>query len=91
MKTISVRLENKEYDELDEMLDSMGMTKQTFYETYTKAALRTRKIPFAIEAPLDPFYSEENQNRLKHSINQESEGKVVTKTMETLEAMGADE
>ena len=36
---------------LDEMLSAIGQTKQTFYETYTKTALRLRRIPFIIAAP----------------------------------------
>lgn len=34
------------------MLDAMGQTKQTFYETFTKTALRERSIPFIIKAPI---------------------------------------
>ena len=40
MKTISIRLEDSIYEELGKMLDEMGQTKQTFYETFTKTALR---------------------------------------------------
>lgn len=91
MRTISIRLDDTDYELLDEMLESMGQTKQTFYETYTKTALRLRKIPFVIEAPLDPFFSESNQARLQHSFQQEKDGKLVKKTMEELEEMAADE
>lgn len=91
MRTISIRLSDTDYEKLDEMLESMGQTKQTFYETYTKTALRLRKIPFTIEAPLDPFFSESNITRLKHSFQQETEGKVVRKTAAELEAMAGDE
>ena len=63
----------------------MGQTKQTFYETYTKTALRLRRIPFTIEAPVDPFYSESNMARLRHSFKQAEEGKVISKTMAELE------
>ncbi len=52
MKTISIRLEDSIYEELDEMLDAMGQTKQTFYETFTRTALRERSIPFIIKAPV---------------------------------------
>ena len=52
MKTISIRLEDSIYEELDEMLDAMGQTKQTFYETFTRTALRERSIPFIISAPI---------------------------------------
>ncbi len=91
MRTISIRLDDADYAMLDEMLTSMGQTKQTFYETYTKTALRLRRIPFIIEAPLDPFYSESNMNRLQHSFQQEKEGKVIKKTMAELEEMAGDE
>ena len=48
MKTISIRLEDSIYEELGNMLDEMGQTKQTFYETFTRTALRERSIPFII-------------------------------------------
>lgn len=51
MKTISIRLEDTIYEELSEMLNAMGQTKQTFYESFTRAALRERSIPFIISAP----------------------------------------
>lgn len=53
MKTISIRLEDSIYEELGEMLDEMGQTKQTFYETFTRTALRERSIPFIISAPVN--------------------------------------
>ena len=91
MRTISIRLNDTDYEMLDEMLESMGQTKQTFYETYTKTALRLRKIPFTIEAPLDPFFSDSNMTRLKHSFQQEADGKVLKKTAAELEAMADGE
>ena len=91
MKTISIRLEDKDYDLLNEMMQNMGQTKQTFYETYTKTALRLRRIPFMIEDPIDPFYSESNMKRLHHSFRQAEEGRTITKTMDELEAMALDE
>lgn len=91
MRTISIRLNDNDYDMLSEMLESMGQTKQTFYETYTKTALRLRRIPFVIEAPQDPFYSESNMECLRRSFRQAEEGKVVTKSMEELEEMAGDE
>ncbi|MCI9596890.1 MAG: antitoxin [Firmicutes bacterium] len=51
MKTISIRLEDTIYEELNEMLNAMGQTKQTFYESFTRTALRERSIPFIISAP----------------------------------------
>jgi DNA-damage-inducible protein J len=90
MKTISIRLDDDDYTELDGLLDDMGMTKQTFYAVYTKTALRERRIPFTIAAPQDLFYSEENQKRLKESVAQAKQGKIVTKSLEDLETMAND-
>ena len=87
MKTISIRLEDKDYEALNAILSDMGQTKQTFYETYTKTVLRERRIPFIISAPADPFYSESNMRRLKHSFRQAESGDVIVKTMDELEAM----
>ena len=52
--------------------------------------MRLRKIPFIIEDPIDPFYSESNMARLNESEQQYRDGRVVVKTMKDLEAM-ADE
>ena len=90
MKTVSIRLNDYDYDMLSEMLRNMGQTKQTFYESYTKTALRLRKIPFLIEDPIDPFYSDSNIARLKESEQQYRDGRVVVKTMEELEAMAIE-
>lgn len=61
MKTISIRLEDSIYEELGEMLDAMGQTKQTFYETFTRTALRERSIPFIIKAPLPDVHTDNNR------------------------------
>ena len=87
MRTVSIRLEDNECEELDSILQQMGQTKQTFYETYTKTVLRLRRIPFIIEAPRDPFYSSANMIQLAKSEQQLREGKYVVKTIEELEAM----
>ena len=60
MKTISIRLEDSIYEELSALLDAMGQTKQTFYETFTRTALRERSIPFIIRAPLTNTHSNNN-------------------------------
>lgn len=91
MRAVSIRLNDNDYDTLNELPESMRQTKQTFYETYTKTVLRLRKIPFTIEAQADPFYSDSNMARLKHSFQQAKDGEVIVKTMEELEAMAEDE
>lgn len=65
----------------------MGMNISTFYSIYTKKALRERRIPFSIEAPLEPFFSESNMTQLQKADQQVKDGKVVVKSMAQLEAL----
>ena len=51
MKTISIRLDDNIYNELDSMLEGMGQTKQTFFETYARTVINEGCIPFIIKAP----------------------------------------
>ena len=90
MTTISLRFDDEMKKELDEMCDEMGMNLTTFFMIYAKKALRDRKIPFDITAPIDPFYSERNMQQIRKADDQVRAGKVVRKTIEELEAM-ADE
>ena len=87
MTTVTLRFDDEMKRDLDKMVDEMGMNLTTFFMIYAKRALRDRKIPFEITAPVDPFYSDTNKARLRESEQQFLEGRIVTKTMEELEAM----
>lgn len=87
MTTISLRFDDETKRELDEMCEEMGMNLTTFFMIYAKKALRERRIPFEIAAPVDPFYSETNMAHIEKAARQVAEGKVVVRTMEELEAM----
>lgn len=87
MTTISLRFDDDMKKELDDMCDEMGMNLTTFFMVYAKKALRERRIPFDIAAPIDPFYSEMNMKQIRKADNQVRNGKVIIKTMEELEAM----
>ena len=80
MKTISIRLEDSIYEELDAMLDAMGQTKQTFYETFTRTALRERCIPFIIKAPLSGTHTN-NNSKLEAFARLEAYRKAATETI----------
>lgn len=86
MTTVSLRLDDNMKKELDEMCDSMGMNITTFFMIYAKKALRDRKIPFELSAPVDPFYSDSNMAQIRRAEKQVAEGKVVNKSLEELEA-----
>lgn len=87
MTAVTVRLEDKDKQALDEMCSEMGMSISTFFVIYAKKAIRERKIPFEISAPLDPFYSASNMQALQESEQQYHDGKVIKKTIEELEAL----
>lgn len=87
MTTVSLRIDDKTKKELDAMCEEMGMNISTFFMIYVKRALRDRKIPFEIVAPIDPFYSKQNMEHIEASSQQIKEGKVVVKTIQELEAM----
>ena len=90
MTTVSLRLEDSMKKDLDEMCSEMGMNITTFFMVYAKRALRDRKIPFDISAPIDPFYSKSNMSQIEKAAAQVEAGKVVTKTMEELEALAGE-
>lgn len=81
MKTISIRLEDTIYEELNEMLDAMGQTKQTFYESFTKTALRERSIPFIISAPAKAK-SKGERDKLAAFARLEASRKLFSESME---------
>ena len=87
MTTVSLRFDDEMKRQLDEMCDEMGMNLTTFFMIYAKKALRDRRIPFEVAAPLDPFCSDSNMEQLRKADQQVRNGQVVVKTMEELEAM----
>ena len=90
MTTVSLRFDDEMKKQLDEMCDEMGMNLTTFFMIYAKKALRDRKIPFDIAAPLEPFYSEANMAQIRKADEQVRNGNVVVKTMNELEAMESE-
>ncbi len=75
MSTITLRIDDEEKKRLDMALDNIGMNISTFYAIYTKRFLADMKIPFEIKYnETDPFYSDENQARLKGSIDRLEKG-----------------
>ncbi len=84
MTTISIRLEDSDKKELDKILSEMGISLSTFYSIYTKKVIRDREIPFKLEAPIDPFYSESNMKQIDKSYNEYLEGKELKKSPKDL-------
>lgn len=90
MTTVSLRFEDTMKRELDEMCSEMGMNLTTFFMIYAKRALRDRRIPFDLTAPIDPFYSKVNMSQIEKAAGQVEAGQIVTKTLEELEALAGE-
>ena len=61
MTTITLRISDEDKEELDEVVEAMGMNLTTFYMVYTKRVLRERRIPFDISALIDEEESKKEE------------------------------
>ncbi len=85
---INFRIDENTKKQLEEICNELGITMSTAFNMFVKKVIREKRIPF--EVSIDPFYSETNINAINESIKQLKEGKVITKTMDELEAMADD-
>lgn len=65
-KTMTVRIDANDKTNFDNFCKSVGLTPSAAINLFVKKTLRERRIPFEIDD--DPFYSIENQERLKKNI-----------------------
>ena len=75
MATVSIRMDDSTKTAFEGFRDSIGLTVSAFFNMTAKVALRENRIPFEVKA--DPFWSEENQEFLKKSLQQAKEGKLT--------------
>ena len=72
--TINLRMDADLKRNMEAICKAMGMNLTTAFTIFAKKVTSERRIPFEVSAPEDPFYSEENQARLKKSIAQLESG-----------------
>ena len=84
---VNIRMDETLKKQVEELFDEFGINMTTAITMFVKSVVRERKIPFEISAPEDDFYNEYNQAIIKKSIQELKDGKVITKTIEELEAM----
>ena len=73
MATVSIRMNDDTKIAFEEFCKSIGLTVSSAVNMFAKITLRENRIPFEISG--DPFWSEENQTRLRESIKQLESGK----------------
>lgn len=65
MAQISLRIEDDVKKKAEQVCADIGMSLSTAINIYLKKLGREKRIPF--EVAVDPFYSQENMDRLKKS------------------------
>ena len=74
--TVSVRMDDALKQDFDRVCNDLGLSMTTAITMLAKKMTREKRVPFDVS--IDPFYSEENMARLRHSIAQmESTGGTV--------------
>ena len=68
LATMSVRVDAQVKKQVESFCSDVGISPSAAVNMFFKAMLRENRIPFEIRR--DPFYSEENQARLRKSIAQ---------------------
>lgn len=71
---INIRMDKQLKEQFDKFCTDIGMSMTTAFCIFAKKAVREQKIPFEITAG-DPFYSEQNIERLKRAVLELEEGK----------------
>jgi len=82
---VNIRIDEDVKKSMEEICKELGITMSAAFNIFARKMSREKRIPF--EVSIDPFYSDSNIKVLNESIQQLKEGKVVTKTIEELEAM----
>ncbi|MCH5257823.1 MAG: type II toxin-antitoxin system RelB/DinJ family antitoxin [Lachnospiraceae bacterium] len=73
--TITVRVDELDKANFDAFCSNVGLNTSTAINLFVKAVLRENRIPFEIAQIQDPFFSEENLNYVKKSVQELRSGK----------------
>ena len=84
MKLVNIRMDEDLKKEMEIVCNDLGINITTAFTIFAKKLTREKRIPFSVS--IDPFYSTENIKALQESVSQVNDGKVITKTLEELEA-----
>lgn len=66
---VNIRMDEDLKKQAEQLFAEFGMNMTTAFTIFVKAVVRERRIPFEISAPIDDFYNDYNQARLKKSID----------------------
>jgi DNA-damage-inducible protein J len=72
-KTVSLRIDEKLYKEFAEFSERIYVPVSALFSAFAAKTVHEQRIPFDLS--IDPFYSTENQRRIKAAIEQLESGK----------------
>lgn len=84
MTQISLRVDEQVKERAEQVCADIGISMSAAITIFLKKMGRERRIPFEVSA--DPFYSDENMERLRISIAQVEAGVSTLKEHELMEA-----
>lgn len=67
---VNFRMDEDLKRDLDKFCSEVGMNMTTAFTMFAKVVTRDQRLPFEVSTVGDPFYSTENQARLRKSIAQ---------------------
>lgn len=87
MANVNIRVDDALKQEAEGIFEALGLSMSAATNVFYKQVVRYGGIPF--ELRIDPFYSFENQARLRKSIEafESGKSKLVSKTISELEEM----
>lgn len=77
---VNFRMDSEEKRSFEEVCEQLGLTITSTLRMFAKKVIREKRIPFDValeKEKSDPFWSEENQSRLRESIKHAKEGKLT--------------
>ena len=75
MATVSIRMDDDTKAAFEGFCNSVGLSVSAAVNMFAKVTIRENRIPFEISG--DPFWSKENQARLRKSMAQAKAGKLT--------------
>ena len=64
---VNFRMDSDLKRDMEETCKELGLNMTTAFTIFAKKMIREKRIPF--EVSVDPFYSEENQKRLREAFD----------------------
>jgi len=85
---VNFRIDEELKKEMEETCKNMGLSMTAAFTIFATKVTKEKRIPFDITVEPDPFYSEQNMERLRRAIADLDTGTgIVSKSLEELEAM----